>query len=64
MTLQSAMDTILSDGGVILVSMTIIQITPIKINTCSYLSKKIGMAINGELICIIDKLDKGGGARP
>lgn len=59
MTLQSAMDTILSGGGVILVLMTIIQITPIKINPWSYLSKKIGMAINGELICRIDKLDKG-----
>lgn len=43
-------------GGVLLSAFTIIQICPIKINPWSWLAKKLGRAINGEVIEKVDKL--------
>lgn len=43
--------------GVVLIVLTLIQITPIKINPWSYLAKKIGRAINGEVITKVDQLN-------
>lgn len=40
----------MSGGGVILVLMTIIQITPVKLNPWSWLGRVIGRAINSEVI--------------
>ena len=37
-------------GGVLIILMTLIQITPIKINPWSWLGKCIGRAINGEVL--------------
>ena len=45
-------------GVFILVIMSIIQISPIKINPWSWIAKKIGKAINGDLIEKVDKLVK------
>ena len=45
-----------SGGGVLLIIMTIIQITPIKINPWSWIAQKIGKAVNGEIIDKVDKL--------
>lgn len=58
MTLQDLRDILLSGGGIILVLMTIIQITPIKINPWSFLSRKLGKAINKDIIDKMDKLDE------
>ena len=45
-----------SGGGAILILCTIIQIAPVKINPWSWLAKKLGRAINGEVIEKVDKL--------
>lgn len=37
---------------------TIVQVSPIKINPWSWAAKKIGRAINGEIIDKVDKLEK------
>lgn len=58
MTLQEIIDAILGGGGILLVTMTIIQISPIKINPWGYIAKKLGKAINGEVIEKVDKLGK------
>ena len=39
--------------------MTLVQISPIKINPWSWVARRIGRAINGELFDKIDTLDKG-----
>ncbi len=43
-------------GGVLLVLLTLIQITPVKINPWSWFARKIGRAVNGELSAKVDKL--------
>ncbi|MEG2177072.1 MAG: hypothetical protein RRY97_09385 [Oscillibacter sp.] len=43
-------------GGALLVAMTLIQISPLKINPWSALAKAVGRAINGEVISKVDKL--------
>jgi hypothetical protein len=58
MTLETMRNLILGSGGLIIFLMTIIQITPIKLNPWSYLSKKFGRAINGEVIDKVDNLSK------
>lgn len=45
-------------GAGILVLMTVLQIAPIKINPWGWIAKKIGQAINGELIRKVDSLEK------
>lgn len=42
-------------GGTLLLLMTFVQVAPIKVNPWSWLAKKIGRAINGE---VQDKLEK------
>lgn len=42
--------------GLLIIILTLIQITPIKINPWSYIAKKIGKAINGEVITKVDQL--------
>lgn len=43
-------DYLINCGGILLVVMTVIQITPIKINPWSWIARKIGRAINGEMV--------------
>ncbi len=43
-------------GGILLAVLTIIQISPIKINPWSYIAKMIGRALNGELIAEVKRL--------
>ena len=58
MTLDQIKVIILSGGGVLLILMTIIQITPIKINPWSWIARLIGRAINGEVLDKVDSLSK------
>ena len=58
MTLDQIKVMILGGGGVLLILMTIIQITPIKINPWSWIGRIIGRAINGEVIAKVDNLSK------
>lgn len=56
MTLENLKEVVLYGGGATLVLMTIIQITPIKINPWSWIGKSIGRIINGEVITKVDNL--------
>ena len=50
--------TVLSWGAIaVAAAMSLVQIAPIKINPWSWLAKKIGRAINGEVIEKVDKLN-------
>lgn len=50
MTLEDIKEIVMYGGGLTLVLMTLIQITPIKINPWTWLGRTIGRAINGEVI--------------
>lgn len=50
MTLETIKQIGLYGGGALLVLMTLVQITPIKINPWSWLGRMIGRAINGEVL--------------
>lgn len=48
----------LFSGGVIFILLTLIQISPIKIDPWSWIARSIGRAINGEVIAKVDALSK------
>ena len=53
------MGEVLANGGLILlVVLTVVQISPIKINPWSWFAKQIGRAINGEVIRKMESLEK------
>jgi hypothetical protein len=56
MTLDAIQQVLLSGGGVLLILMTLIQITPIKINPWSWIGNKVGKMINGEVLEKVDNL--------
>lgn len=58
MTLETIKQIGLYGGGALLVLMTLVQITPIKINPWSWLGRMIGRAINGEVLEKVDTLTK------
>ena len=58
MTLDSIRTILLCGGGGILVLMTLVQITPIKINPWSWIAKRIGRAINSEVLEKVNKIDE------
>lgn len=58
MTLETIKQIGLYGGGALLVLMTIVQITPIKVNPWSWLGRTIGRAINGEVLEKVDTLTK------
>lgn len=49
-------EILLAGGGGVLVLLTLIQITPIKINPWSALARVIGRAINGEVIGMLSEV--------
>ena len=57
MTLEVIRTILLSSGGGILLLMTVIQIAPIKLNPWSWIAKRIGRAINGEVLEKVNKID-------
>lgn len=56
MTLEDLKEVAMYGGGAAIVLMTLIQITPIKINPWSRIGKWVGRMINGELIEKVDNL--------
>ena len=49
----------LTNGGLFLIAaMTVLQIAPIKINPWSWVAKRIGKAINGDVISKVENLEK------
>ena len=61
MTLEAILQALLGSGGVALgatvVVLTLVQITPIKLNPWSWLGRKIGRMLNGEVLDQMDKLN-------
>lgn len=47
-----------SGGMILLLAMTLVEVSPVKVNPLGWLAKKIGRAINGEIIGKVDILDK------
>ena len=63
MTLETIQQIALGGGGVILILMTLLQITPIKINPWSWIARSIGRAINRDVIDKVDKLGEDVGTK-
>ena len=58
MTLETIKELCLYGGGIIAVLMTVVQISPIKIDPWSWLGRCIGRAINGEVLEKVETLTK------
>ena len=58
MTLEAIKEIGLYGGGILVVLMTVVQISPIKIDPWSWLGRFIGRAINGEVIEKVETLTK------
>lgn len=56
MTIDQIKEILLYGGGGTILLMTIVQITPIKLNPWSWLGKVVGRSINGEIITKVDAL--------
>lgn len=52
------LNEIVSCGGLLMAVMTIVQIAPIKISPWTWIARKIGRAINGEVLERVDKLSE------
>lgn len=50
MTIEQLKNILLSSGGIVILLMTLIQISPIKINPWGWIGRHIGRAINGEVL--------------
>ena len=55
---MNAKDLFLSGGGILLVLLTLVQLTPLQVNPWSAIAKLIGRAINGEVLGKLDVLEK------
>lgn len=55
---MTTLELIGSGGGIVLVILTLVQISPIKLNPWTFIARKIGKAINGELIEKVDEMSK------
>ena len=58
MTLETIKEILTYGGGAVLILMTLIQVTPIKINPWSWLGRTIGRAINGEVLEKVESLSQ------
>ena len=58
MTFEELKELFMYGGGLTLILMTLIQITPIKINPWSWLARIIGRAINGEVLEKVNNLSE------
>lgn len=59
MELSSLLTSYTTEGiGALLIVLTLVQIAPIKINPWSYIARKIGNAINGDILTGLTALQK------
>ena len=56
MTLDTIKQILLGGGGVLLILMTLVQITPIKINPWSWIARGIGRAINKDVLAEVSTI--------
>ena len=52
------MNEILTAGGLVMAIMTLIQIAPIKLDPWTWIARRIGRAINGEVLERVDRLSE------
>lgn len=52
-----SLEAILTGSGVLIVLLTLIQITPLKINPWSAIGRGIGRALNGDVLKKLDKME-------
>lgn len=57
-TVEEIKEIVMYSGGLTLLLMTLIQITPIKINPWTWLGRVIGRAINGEVLDKVNSLSE------
>jgi len=58
MTLQELKNFMMGGCGLLVATMTIIQITPIKINPWTALARALGKALNGEVLDKLSRVEK------
>lgn len=58
MTWETLKEIFMYGGGGLAVLMTLVQISPIKLNPWSWVGRMIGRAINGEVLDKVDELSK------
>lgn len=58
MTWETLKEIFMYGGGGLAVLMTLVQISPIKLNPWSWIGRMIGRAINGEVLDKVDELSK------
>lgn len=56
MTVADIKEIAMYGGGILMVLMTLVQISPVKINPWSWIGRVIGRAINGEVLEKVDNL--------
>ena len=55
---MSVLDLFAGGGGLVLAAMTVIQITPVKLDPWSWLAKAIGKAINADVLAKLGEVEK------
>lgn len=55
---MSVLELFAGGGGLVLAAMTVIQITPVKLNPWSWLAKAIGKAINADVLMKLGEVEK------
>ena len=58
MTVEEIKELFLSGGSIAVILLTLIEITPIKINPWSWIGKKVGRMLNGEVLDKVSNLEK------
>lgn len=54
---MSVQEILASSGGALVILITLVQISPIKVNPWSAIGRVIGKAINGDVIAKLDKME-------
>ena len=55
---MSVLELFVGGGGLVLAAMTVIQITPVKLDPWSWLAKAIGKAINADVLAKLGEVEK------
>ena len=55
---MSVLELFAGGGGLVLAAMTVIQITPVKLDPWSWLAKAIGKAINADVLAKLGEVEK------
>ena len=56
MSVEEIKELLLNGGGIVFILLTLVEITPIKINPWSWVGKKVGRMLNGEVLNEVNNL--------